>query len=277
MSLPLIVDAQVLAECLALLQTEGGTLKSAGICLVDLRTPEAYAQGHIPGAVNGQAALLNRAEAPVGGLLPEPETVNHFLQQIGANLGDQIVAYDGGRETAAARLVWVLDAYGYEANSWLNGGFGTWQASEFPISTQAADVTPGNLSLSLIGDNVISPDALMPHLSEPGIKVLDVRSPAEFAGTDVRSARGGHVPGAQHLEWTAQLNADGTLLDDTALQAQLDHAGIKGDDTVVVYCQTHQRSAVTYVALKHLGYSDVRALDGAWSHWGNRTDTPVES
>jgi len=276
MALPLIVDTHALADLRVQLQSEGRTLLGAGICLVDLRPAEAYAAGHIPGAVNGNAALLNRAEPPIGGLLPEPEVVNAFLAGIGANMGDQIVAYDGGRETAAARLVWVLDAYGYEANGWLSGGFSAWQADSLPVSSEASNASAGALSLSLIGDNTLPVDTLMEHLVSPTVTVLDVRSANEFAGTDVRSARGGHVPGAKHLEWTTLLDEHGRLLGDAALEALITDTGASLDDTVVVYCQTHQRSAVTYVALKHLGFMDVRALDGAWSAWGNRDDTPIE-
>ena len=276
MSLPLVLNSISLAELLNQVNSDGATLSEARICLVDLRSPEAYAAGHIPGAVSGSAALLNRAEPPMGGLMPEPQAVNTLFEQIGANLGDQIVAYDGGKETAAARLMWVMDAYGYEVGSWLSGGFADWVAQELPVSTEVTTVAAGDLTLSLVGDNVISADQLMENLDSASLKILDVRSANEYAGTDVRSARGGHVPGAHHFEWTAQLDEKGCLLNDELLQEQLDNAGVSTDDTVIVYCQTHQRSAVTYVALKHLGYTDVRALDGAWSNWGNRTDTPIE-
>lgn len=277
MSLSVVTHASELAELLNQTLAAGATLRDARICVVDLRSPEAYAAGHIPGAVSGNPALLNRAEPPMGGLMPEPDAVNTLLTQIGANLGDQIIAYDGGKETAAARLVWVLDAYGYEVGSWLSGGFNDWQSQGLAVTTESSEVSPGDLELSPIGDNVISADQLMQVLDEDSVKILDVRTPGEFAGTDVRSARGGHVPGANHIEWTTQLDDKGRLLPDEILEAQLDKAGIKADDTVIVYCQTHQRSAVTYVALKNLGFSDVRALDGAWSNWGNRTDTPIES
>lgn len=274
MSLPLVLDPKELATLLADIQTEGNTLAQAHLCLVDLRSEEAYAAGHLPGAVHGDAALLNRVESPMGGLMPDPEQVNTFLADIGANLGDQIIAYDGGRETPAARLMWVLDAYGYEVGSWLNGGFANWRAQALPVTQAVPSVDKGQLSLSLIGDNVISAEALMGELDSPQLSILDVRSAAEFNGTDVRSAIGGHVPGACHMEWTEMLDEQGRLLDDDALQSALDARQIKPEDTVIVYCQTHQRSAVTYVALRHLGYEDVRALDGAWSNWGNRTDTP---
>lgn len=274
MSLPLVLPPPELATLLADLQTEGNTLEQSHLRLVDLRSAELYAAGHIPGAVHGDAALLNRVESPVGGLTPAPEQVAAFLAGIGANLGDQIIAYDGGRETPAARLVWVLDAYGYEVGSWLDGGFAAWQALSLPVSSEATPVKPGQLALSLIGDNVMSADELLGELDSPSLAILDVRSRAEYDGQDVRSAMGGHVPGAQHLEWTDMLDDQGRLLDDGRLQAELDARNIRKDDTVIVYCQTHQRSAVTYVALRHLGYEDVRALDGAWSNWGNRADTP---
>lgn len=276
MSLPLVIDAQALAQLLDQVRVDGASLSDAHICLVDLRSADAYATSHIPGAVAGIAALLNRSEPPMGGLMPTPESVNTLLQQIGANPGDQIIAYDGGKETAAARLMWILDAYGYEFGSWLSGGFADWLSQALPVSTDIPTPAPGGLTLSLVGDNVLSAEQLMKNLNRDSLKILDVRSANEYAGTDIRSARGGHIPGARHFEWTTQLDENGCLLNDEQLQAQLDDAGIATNDTVVVYCQTHQRSAVTYVALKHLGYTDVQALDGAWSNWGNRTDTPIE-
>jgi len=276
MSIPLVIDSTSLLELMTQAQSKGGSLRDAAICLVDLRPAEAFSDGHIPGAVNADAGLLSRSEPPMGGLMPEPDAVNSFLKSIGANLGDQIIAYDAGKGTAAARLIWVLDAYGYEVGSWLSGGFNDWQLQGFEISTDPSVAPQGDLSLSLIGDNVISADALMPLLGGESLKILDVRSENEFAGTDVRAARGGHVPGAYHLEWTSMLDSDGRLLNDDILEAQLEAAQISKNDTVVVYCQTHQRSSLTYVALRNLGFQDVRALDGAWSNWGNRQDTPIE-
>lgn len=274
MALPLVLQVADLARQIQELTENQTSLAEAGFCLVDLRSDEDYALGHIPGAVHGNAALLNRTEAPVGGLLPDPDTVNRFLAEIGAKAGDQIVAYDEGMATAAARMIWVLDAYGYEASSWLNGGFNAWTQTGQKPGTDPVTPATGTLSLHLIGDNMIAVDGLMQNLEAPDLHVIDVRSSNEFAGTDVRSAFGGHVPGAAHIEWTRLMDSDGLLLSDSALQALFKEGTGNPADPVVVYCQTHQRSAVTYVALKHLGFTDVRAIDGAWSNWGNREDTP---
>lgn len=277
MAFSLVVTPAELHQRLKTLKSEGKTLRDDRLCLVDLRTIEAYETGHLEGAVHASPQLLNRSAPPIGGLLPEPDAVNQFLASIGARMGDQIIAYDGGLETPAARLLWVLDAYGYEAGSWLSGGYKAWQAEHLPTSTQTFTASAGDLNLSLIGDNVISVDTLMQELANPSVKILDVRSAGEYHGTDVRAAEAGHVPGARHAEWMTMLDDHGRLLDDATVEKLLAELGAGYDDTVVVYCQTHQRSAVTYVALKHLGYNDVRAIDGAWSAWGNRPDTPKES
>lgn len=274
MSLPLILNATDLDNALQNSTDAVSLHRETGIRLVDLRSAEAYATGHIQGAIHADASLLNRVESPVGGLMPEPEAVNELMRSIGAETGDHLIAYDGGLETAAGRLIWVLDAYGYGASSWLSGGWRAWTAAGLSFSTRPDVVSPGSLRLDYIGENVISVDALMADLDNSDLSILDVRSENEFKGSDVRSAFGGHVPGARHLEWTSMLDEQGRLLDDKLLGGQLAELGLAGDDTVIVYCQTHQRSAVTYVALKHLGFNDVRAIDGAWSNWGNREDTP---
>ncbi len=274
MALPLVLQVCELNKILKAREEQAETPAASRICLVDLRGEEAYAAGHIPGAVMGNPSLLNRVEAPMGGLLPEPQAVNRFLAEIGARVGDHIVAFDAGLETAAARMIWVLDAYGYEASSWVSGGFRAWTNAALPTSTDRSQPEPGDLSVNLIGGNVISTDELLDELDNPDFHVLDVRSAAEYAGGDVRSAHGGHVPGARHLEWTMLLDDEGQLRDDDDLRKQFAPVTGSLDQPVIVYCQTHQRSSVSYVALKHLGYTDVRAIDGAWSNWGNREDTP---
>jgi len=277
--LPLVVEARAVAEA-----TAGMALVDSPVRIVDLRPRDAWLQARAPGAVHLEASWLNRPDPPVGGLLPTVDRVREIVAAIGMTADTHIVACDAGAATEAARLVWVLNAYGFTQCSWLNGGFRSWQASGLRVEsgepgTATADSAANELlSLERPGDGpTVSADVLLGELDAPDLAIIDVRSAAEYAGSDVRAAMGGHVPGAVHLEWTRLFGADGRLLDDAELRALLDAVDATPDRRAVVYCQTHQRSAVTYVALKHLGYASVRALDGAWSMWGNRPDLPKES
>lgn len=243
--------------------------------IVDLRPAEDYDNGHIPGALWLDARRLNRSDKPIGGLLPDTETVNSIAADIGLKADQHIVAYDAGGATAAARMVWVLNAYGWGAISWLDGGFAAWLASG---ANQSHDSPPpihsSEVPLSLLGENVISTPELVQRLDQPNLSIIDTRSHAEYEGSDVRSEFGGHMPGAVHYEWTDMLDKSLNLHANEDIQQRLDNLGVSKDDDVVVYCQTHQRSALTYVALKNLGYKNVIALDGAWSNWGNDATTP---
>ena len=49
------------------------------------------------------------------------------------------------------------------------------------------------------------------------------------------------------------------------------------DKEVIVYCQTHHRSAHSYWVLRYLGYPQVRGYPGAWSEWGNDPHLPIET
>ena len=260
---------------------------------LDLRSADAFAAGRPAGAVRLDAALLNRAAPPSAGLLPDRDAARRIVRAAGLRPGEPVVALDAGRATEAARAVWVLHAWGLVEARWLDGGFPAWTAAGLPVERGApgpdgagagadagAGASPGDAGLApvtLVGDNLVTADDLHAELGDPGLRVLDVRGAAEYAGTDVRAAAGGHVPGAIHHEWTDQLDASGRALPPERLREIMAALDVRPEHRVVVYCQSHQRSAVTWVLLRHAGFPDVRGLDGAWSVWGNRPDLPKET
>lgn len=275
MLLPLIVDPATLQAALTAEASAGAPSGAPRIRLVDVRSEEHHDGGHIPGALRLDGARLNHRQPPVGGLLPDADSVNALLRDLGIGIGDHIVAFDNGAETPAARLIWVLHAYGVQATSWLDGGMHAWRAAGLPqAQVRSAPVEPGDLRVATAREHVVDVDTLLAELDDPALLPLDTRSEAEFLGTDVRSQFGGHVPGAVHANWQDLLRVDCTLKPLAEIGAQFESLGLTPARRIVVYCQTHQRSAVSYLVLRALGYPDVRALDGAWSNWGNRADTP---
>lgn len=107
--------------------------------------------------------------------------------------------------------------------------------------------------------------------------VLDVRAREEYDGTLVRAARGGHIPGAAHVEWTDATAGDNVLKPPDELRAMYAEQGVTPDKRVIAHCQLGIRAVHTWFVLKHvLGYPDVRNYDGSWREWGDREDLPVE-
>jgi thiosulfate/3-mercaptopyruvate sulfurtransferase len=101
--------------------------------------------------------------------------------------------------------------------------------------------------------------------------LLDVRSDAEWAGARRYLSRtGGRIPGAVHLVWRDLLAPDGTIDRSAALAARLASLGLSPDRAVIAYCVGGVRSGEAFVALKALGFRDVRNYDGSWWDWERR-------
>lgn len=255
-------------------------LDHAGLRVIDLGRPETYAQAHVPGAVRMEYSALLRGDRPAPGHLPDPDVFARTLGDAGITRDDAVVAYDDEGGGKACRLVWNLHAAGHQRAGVLNGGIHAWYAEGLPVSTEIVEPEPttyGEIRYSV--EPVATRDEILERLGDPGLILLDARTPEEYAGTKVRAAKGGHIPGAVNLNWLDCIDRsnDARLHPDETLRRMLADRGITEDKDVFAYCHTHHRSAHSYVMLKHLGFPSVKGYAGSWSEWGNDPQTPVES
>lgn len=250
-------------------------LPEPGLLIVDMNPLEHYQQAHIPDAVQLDYSAIVASQPPVMGLLPPAEQLSRVFSALGLTPETQVVAYDSEGGGKAGRLIYTLHAIGHEKCSWLNGGLLAWQAAGLTVESGINPPTPSSYRAKLAATNALDKTQLLVSLGR--LKLLDTRTSGEFTGADVRAARGGHIPGAKNLDWTLAMDRANNfkLKPESELRALLAERGIHPDDEIVVYCQTHHRSAHTYTWLKALGYK-VKGYPGAWSDWGNDPATPVE-
>lgn len=255
-------------------------LTDRGVLVVDLCDPASYAAGHIPGAVHLDYADLVRVKPPTMGLLPTEARLGEVLSRLGLTAGQCVVAYDEEGNGRAGRLLWTLAVLGYERLAMLNGGIHAWDAAGGRLENRIRRPAPSFFqaqfrNLSAVADK----DYILARLGQPGVALLDTRSPAEYAGLDQRAARSGHLPGAVNLHWTDTMDPQRQLRlqPKPVLRTLLEGRGVTPDKEVIVYCQTHHRSAHSYWVLRYLGYPQVRGYPGAWSEWGNDPHLPIET
>jgi rhodanese-related sulfurtransferase len=100
-------------------------LQSAGVPVLDVREPEEFAAGHLPGAVNIPRGLL---EFQVDG----HEAVNFRRVPSLSHRRDPIIVYcrTGGRSALAAE---ALKRLGFQRPMSLAGGFTQWEAEQRPV------------------------------------------------------------------------------------------------------------------------------------------------
>jgi thiosulfate/3-mercaptopyruvate sulfurtransferase len=248
------------------------------IVIVDLCKPEIYAQSHIPGAVHINYAQIVAARKPVMGLLPDDNQLNEVLSSIGLTRDHHVVAYDDEGGGRASRLLWTLDAIGHERFSLLNGGLHAWAGERRPLRA-GNETRPHSRYRAQRRDSAIADKAyILKHLGDPSLALLDARSADEYHGIKRFAERGGHIPGAVNLDWIHTMDPGRQLRFKPAeeLRTTLATLGVTPDKEVVCYCQSHHRSAHSYIMLRNLGFERVRGYPGSWSEWGNSPGTPVE-
>jgi thiosulfate/3-mercaptopyruvate sulfurtransferase len=268
-------NAQLLvsAEELARLIGENG---SQPLVLLDLRPAEAYAVGHIPGAVHLDLFGLSLTDTDPAPLKAFMWMIEHVLALRGVDASTPVVVYDEQSGIRAARAFWFLEYFGHRSVRMLDGGFGAWTRGGFPVSREAAPPSASEWQGMRDQRAVATWRDVRSAIGHHETVLLDTRSDGEYCGTTVRAARGGAIPGAVHIEWTRNLSPDGEFKPADELRKMYEEAGVTPDREVITYCQGGYRAAHSYVALRLLGYPNVRNYVGSWKEWGDRTDLPIE-
>lgn len=275
--LPLLLEPSELERLLDSPET------AVDMIVVDLCKPTVYAQSHIPGAVHLNYPQLIVVNNPVIGLLPDAEALSNLFSSIGLTRDKHIIAYDDEGGGRAARLLWTLDAVGHKKASLLNGGLHAWLKEGHPCANTEKKAEACIYEATINDSPDISPIAnreyILENLDNEDIVLLDSRSPEEYRGEKKFAARAGRIPGAVNLDWFLFIDKDNNmrLKPENELLTLLQQHGICKNKTVVTYCQTHHRSALSYFVLKLLGFENIKGYHGSWSDWGNQDTTPIET
>ncbi|HMS36999.1 MAG TPA: sulfurtransferase [Arachnia sp.] len=229
---------------------------------------DAYAAGHLPGAVrvDMDAVLADPPSAEEGRHpLPAPERFAAGLSAVGVGDGATVVAYDDAGGAMAGRLVWLLRMLGENA-ALLDGGLQAWNGE---VSTDAPEPAPAHFrprpwpteALATIDE------------ASTGECVIDARAGERYRGeTEPIDPRAGHIPGARNFPLTGNLGPDGRFLAPGPLRERF--AGIDDAAAVISYCGSGITACHNLIALEHAGLGRGRLYPGSWSQYSN-TDRPA--
>ena len=255
----------------------GSVPEMDNLIIVDLCSDALYHQKHVPGAVHLPPGSLMAGTAPYPGKLPTIEQLTNIIQYLGIDDDSHVVIYDDEGGGWAGRFAWTLDLLGYENWSYLNGGIVAWIREGFITQSQANRPPASSTAVSIAKPKVlVNAEEIIDKLGHANFAIWDARSPGEYRGDMVRSARGGHIPGAINIEWTELMDQQRNLRIRDDAQEILDNAGLHRDKTITTHCQSHHRSGFTYMVARILGYENISAYDGSWAEWGSLDHTPIE-
>jgi len=250
--------------------------------VVDVRKGPLYLLGHIEGAQHVPRDEFLETRNNVKSLVPSAPSIADMLGKLGVTPETTVVVYADDNNPYAARLVWTLHYHGHKKSYVLDGGYDKWAAEGLPTSLfPSAKPEPTKYQMSTdaeCSDSRAVADDVYTRLHNPTTVIWDTRSDGEYTGMDVRADRGGHIPGAVHLNWTdLQTERQGikVLKSRDEIVALLNSHGITFDKEIIAHCQTGIRSSYATLVLLGLGYKSVKNYDGSWIEWANNPSLPI--
>lgn len=242
--------------------------------VIDTRKADAYAAGHVPGAINltwqelASVGVGKPGDADWGTLLPADQ-IGTVLGEKGVDTSKTILLYsDPTGWGEDGRVMWSLASVGITDTRMLDGGFPLWANKGGEVETEAfvAPATTVKVSASLDQAHNVTTAYLSENIGT--VPVIDVRGEKEYGGaTDFGEARGGFIPTAVNVPFPSFFNEDGTLKSATDLEKMFTDAGATKDGEVVFYCTKGIRSAYAAQVALWLGFDDAKNYDASFYSW----------
>lgn len=222
------------------------TLKTA--TLVDVRTPEEFAEGHLKGAVN-----INFKK----------RTFPDYINAISKDKPIAIYCRSGNRSGKAAL---IMQSLGFKDVYDLDGGFKAWDIAKKEVSKTDNNA---NEKLQIVlkkGDLIGKTVAGKSHqidveefdklVKSGNVTLVDVRKADEYAS--------GFIDGAINVDWKNRHFADNAL------------KNITNDKPIAIYCRSGNRATRAMHAMAALGFTEVYNLKDGIKSW-NAAKMPLKT
>lgn len=263
------------------------------VVLLDIRnkidggSAEAFAKGHIPGAVYSdylQAGWRTKVDGVIG-QTPKAAALETLIGGLGIDTDTTVVVIPAGVSStdfgSAARVYWTFNYLGHDKVAILDGGYRAWTADPAnPIETGMTEPEAATFQANLRPELLVDSAAVEKALADDGTVLLDGRPAKQFAGLEkhVAAKAPGHIPGATHFDQANSFDEKtGKLIDPAKLEALLP-AGLKeADKEVYSYCNTGHWASVNWFVLSQvLGKDNVKLYDGSMVDWTQDPEHPLE-
>jgi len=245
--------------------------------VIDCRDELAYAGGHIPGSINLGGAC-GKVLRDVTLRAKKTEDLEKILGNAGVDMDKHVVVYaDAKLITGASVAFWVLEQLGHDKVHFLNGGIEIWKDAGKSLEKTEKKPAPAVFKAKGIKSRTASTEEMV-KLAKGEVKdvnVIDSRTEKEYAGSDIRALRGGHIPNTtmnvSHVRtYEVQTGKVHTMDDLETLFGKLDK-----NKRTIAYCQTGTRSTLVYLELRLMGFKDPANYDDSWIVYGSNVNYPV--
>jgi thiosulfate/3-mercaptopyruvate sulfurtransferase len=236
-----------------------------------------WAEGHIPGAgfADLQEDLSDRASR-LRFMMPPAAQFAEAMGRYGVGPGVRVVLYDRFVNMWAARVWWMLRAFGFDDAAVLDGGWKKWTRENLPVATddgaRPARAFTARPRPALVADKA----GVLAALGDERACVLNALTEEQHKGGGVTYGRPGRIAGSGNVPARDLVDPDThAYLAADVLRKKFAAAGALDAKRVITYCGGGIAASSDAFALALLGRDDVAVYDASLSEWAADPSLPM--
>jgi thiosulfate/3-mercaptopyruvate sulfurtransferase len=243
---------------------------------------ENYTKGHIPGAVYVDllGELTDRTKQGAYAPMPPADQFAAVMSRTGIGDGTRAVLYDDFLGMWAARIWWMLRAFGFDDAAVLNGGLQKWRSEGRPLSTEPATYPPAAFIPRPRPELMASKGDVLAAIEDKNVCIVNALLEPEYTGDPAfpqHYGRAGHIPRSVNVPFTAvvDMNANNQFVSADDLRKRFADAGALTSDRVITYCGGAIAASQAAFLLTLLGKDTVAVYNGSMMEWGADPNLPL--
>jgi thiosulfate/3-mercaptopyruvate sulfurtransferase len=258
-------------DCTVFLKpVEGGVRPESG--------REEWARGHIPGSAFADLlGDLSARDTSLPVMMPPAEQFAAAMSSYGVGDGTSVVLYDSSQNMWAARVWWMLRAFGFDDAAVLNGGWRKWTLEQRPVSTADPQYPPAKFVARPRAGFIVNKEQVFAAIDDSSVRMINALSADEHAGKVTRTRRPGHIPNSMNVPAGSLVDsATNAYLSPDVLRSRFAQAGALDRERVITYCGGGIAACSDALALTMLGQHNVAVYDGSLAEWASDPNSPLE-
>ena len=238
-----------------------------------------WAEAHIPGAgfVDLQDELSDRT-SKLRFMMPPAAQFAEAMSRHGVGDGVRVVLYDRFVNMWAARVWWMLRAFGFDDAAVLNGGFKKWTREGRPLAIDEGAAPHRTFTARPRRALIADKSGVLAALDDSRACVLNALTDEQHRGTGGTSyGRPGRIAGSANVPARDLVNPDThAYLPLDVLREKFAASGALDAKRVITYCGGGIAASSDAFVLTLLGRSDVAVYDASLSEWAADASLPME-
>ncbi len=235
-----------------------------------------FKRRHIPGAVFADLLKISDPKAPRRTFtMPSADRFAAFMSKLGIGEGVKVVIYDERENMWAARLWWMLRAFGFDQASILNGGWAAWRLEDRPISSESNMYRHVPFIPRPRPELMVNKEEVLNAIGDKDACIVSALGRRQHRGERNEYGRRGHIPGAKNVTAWEILDRNTNRYRPIEELRKL-FQPVFDKDRIITYCGGGVAASSDAFVLHLLGHQNVAVYDGGLLEWCKDRNLPLE-